>query len=111
MIYTEALNKRNAEKNERIRSEAIDRARKVAVLLKEKYGAKRVIIFGSIIRKAYMHEGSDIDLLVEGIRKEDFLHAGFDACAEAKPYDVDLIPIETAHDYIVESAKREGMEL
>ncbi|RJQ44450.1 MAG: hypothetical protein C4538_10550 [Nitrospiraceae bacterium] len=111
MIYTEALKKRDTEKMERIRSEAIDRAGKVAILLKEKYGAKRVIIFGSSVRKAYMHEGSDIDLLVEGIKKEDFLHAGFDACTAAVPFDVDIIPIETAHAYIVEAAIRDGMEL
>lgn len=111
MIYTEALKKRDTEKMERIRSEALERAAKVAGLLKGKYGAKRVIIFGSVVRKAYMHEGSDIDLLVEGIKKEDFLHAGFDACAAAKPFDVDIIPIETAHDYMVESALKEGIEL
>jgi predicted nucleotidyltransferase len=111
MIYTEALKKRDTEKMERIRSEALERAGKVALLLKGKYGAKRVIIFGSVVRKAYIHERSDIDLLVEGINKEDFLRAGFDACAAATPFNVDIIPIETAHDYIVASAIKEGMEL
>ncbi len=111
MIYTEALNKRNSEKIERIRSRAMDSAKKVAVLLKEKYGAKRVILFGSITRKAYLHEGSDIDLLVEGIKKDELLHAGFDACVVAAPFDVDIIPLETAHKEIVDAAKEKGMEL
>jgi hypothetical protein len=48
MIYTRAIKKKQIEKIEMIRSEAIERARKIAVLLKEKYGAKKVILFGSI---------------------------------------------------------------
>lgn len=111
MIQREAIEKRQAEEIESIRSDAIDMARKVAILMREKYGVKRVILFGSICRNAYVHKRSDIDLLVEGLNKDDLLHAGFDAWMITKPFDVDIIPMEIAEKAIVENAMKEGIEL
>ncbi len=111
MIYTEIIIRKQREKIETIRAAAIDRAHKVASLLKEKYSAKRVILFGSLVRKTYLHERSDIDLLVEGLIIEDILHAGYDASIVARPFDVDIIPMEIADKKIVEIADKEGMEL
>ncbi|MBI5409213.1 MAG: nucleotidyltransferase domain-containing protein [Nitrospirae bacterium] len=111
MIYTEAIKTKKTEKIEALRSEAISKARKVAGLLKERYKAKKVILFGSLIRKSYLHERSDIDLLVEGIKKKEFLKAGFDACVAATPFDVDIIPMEIADKNIVKAANKEGLEL
>jgi len=50
MILKEAVEKRQAREIECIRSEAIEKAKKIASMLKEKYGAKRVILFGSILK-------------------------------------------------------------
>lgn len=111
MISREAIEKREAEKIESIRSEAMDKARKVAILLKERYGAKSVILFGSIVKSDYLHERSDIDLLVEGIKSEDFLRAGADAWRVTDPFDVDIIPAEIAHKNILKKALKEGIEL
>lgn len=111
MIYIEAIEKRQVEETASIRSDARNKAEAVARLLKEKYGVKRVILFGSICRNAYLHKGSDIDLMVEGLNMEDLLHAGFDAWTTAKPFDVDLIPMERAAGAIVENAKKEGIEI
>ena len=111
MIYTRTIIKREKEGIDRLRTEARAGARKVAELLKNKYGAKRVILFGSLVSKKYLHKRSDIDLLVEGIEKDDFLRAGFDASVIAKPFEVDIIPIETADKEILERAKKEGVDL
>lgn len=110
MIYTNTLKKRGSEKIERIRSEAMNKARAVAELLRSRYGAKRVILFGSAVG-GYMHEGSDIDLLVEGISVDDFLRAGFDASVAAIPFDVDIIPRERARTEIIAAAEERGVEL
>jgi len=111
MILKEAIEKRQAEEIESIRANAMERAKRVAILLRKKYGAKRVILFGSLCSKAYLHERSDIDLLVEGIRSSDILRAGFDAWVVAEPFDVDIIPIEVAEERIIKIAVKEGIEL
>ena len=111
MILKEAIEKRQAEEIESIRANAMERAKRVAILLKEKYGAKRVILFGSLCRKAYLHERSDIDLLVEGIKTANILRAGFDAWMVSEPFDVDIIPMEVADERIIKIAVKEGIEL
>ncbi len=111
MILRNAIEKRQREEISALRFALIDRARKVAIMLKEKYGAKKVLLFGSIVRKDYLHKRTDIDLLVEGIRSEDILRAGADAWEVASPFDVDIIPIELADEAIISTALKEGMEL
>jgi predicted nucleotidyltransferase len=111
MIFTYAIEKRQTEEAKTIRASAKERAIMAANLLKTKYGAKRVLLFGSICRNAYVHKRSDIDLLVEGLDSDDLLHAGFDAWMITRPFDVDIIPIERADKAIVENALREGVEL
>jgi predicted nucleotidyltransferase len=111
MILKEAIEKRQAEEIKSIRSNAINMARKVAAMLKEKYDAKKVILFGSIVKSDYLHEKSDIDLLVYGIKSEDFLRAGADTWKISGCFDVDIVPAEIAHKNILKRALEEGIEL
>ncbi len=111
MICVKTIEKRSEEKIRSLRARAKDRARDVAELLKTRYGVKRVILFGSIVRGHYLHERTDIDLLVEGLRAEDFLRAGADAWTVSGPFDVDIIPMERAEKSIVKAALRDGIEL
>jgi predicted nucleotidyltransferase len=103
MIYREMIEKRRIKEIESIRTDAIAKGEKVAELLKRKYGVRRVILFGSICQKAYIHRRSDIDLMVEGLKSDDFLRAGFDAWVLSKPFDVDIIPLERAETKIYNS--------
>ena len=50
-------------------------ARKAAKLLKTEYGAKEVILFGSLARRVGFTRWSDIDLASRGIPSEKFLTA------------------------------------
>ena len=111
MINSNTIKAREREKISKLRSSAMDRAKRVADCLKKKYGASRVVLFGSLVRKHYLHERSDIDLLVKGIKKSDLLHAGFEASNIAKPFDVDIIPFEIADPNIVKIANEEGIPL
>ena len=111
MILKEEIEKRQAREIECIRSKAIEKAKKVAILLREKYGAKRVILFGSIVKSSYLHKRTDIDLLVEGIKSNDFLRAGADAWTISSPFDVDIVPVERADQYLLSRALEEGVEL
>lgn len=79
-------------------SEALAIAERCAALLKERFGAKRVIIFGSAVGQAPWHEGSDLDLAVEGIRPEEFFTA-WSAVEEMAPpgLGVDLVDLASAY--------------
>ena len=111
MIYSNTIEAREKKKISKLRSSAVDSAKRVADYLKKTYGVSRVVLFGSLVRKKYLHERTDIDLLVKGIQKNDFLHAGFDASVIAKPFDVDIIPAEIADKDIVKIANEEGIDL
>lgn len=107
----EAIEKRARKKMDTIRSAGLDRAKKVAFMLRKKYGAKKVLLFGSLVRDGYLDERSDIDILVDGVRANDMLRAGFDAWMEADPFDVDLIPAKKARKSLLKVARKEGIEL
>jgi hypothetical protein len=111
MIYIETLKKRERETREAIKTNAMEKARKVALMLKKKYGVKRVILFGSLARDKYLHKRTDIDLLVEGLKTEDLLRAGIDAWEITHPFDVDIIPMEKAEKGMIDIALKEGINL
>ena len=111
MIYIEAIRKRHEEKMKALRTDALEKAKKITKMIRARYGAHRVILFGSLCRRGYIHSGSDIDLLVEGMSKDDLFLAGFDASMMAKPFEVDIIPAESAEKTLLQTARREGIEL
>jgi len=91
--------KTTAKETERERQvQALKAAQECARLLKEQFGARRVILFGSLAGQGPWHEGSDIDLAVEGIPPEDFFRA-YAACGDLLPpgIELDLIPLEDAY--------------
>ena len=111
MIDREIVEKREAKKIRLIRNEATKKAKKVAAILKKKYKAKKVILFGSLISNGYLHEKTDIDILVEGMHPKDILQAGFEASTIAAPFDVDIIPAEKADKCLLKIALNEGIEI
>jgi len=85
-----------AEKDRRIISE-----------MAAKYGAKRVVLFGSSLSPD--RESRDIDIGVEGIEEKDFFaFYGELLCALSKP--VDVVDLSTQSRF-VELVKREGIPL
>lgn len=111
MINLKEIERQKNERVKHIRRDALKKAKKIAIMLKNKYGAKEVILFGSLSRKEFIHERTDIDLLVKGINLEDLLIAGIDAWKIALPFDVDIIPEEKAEHFIIKIAKKEGIRL
>ncbi len=111
MIYSNTIEVREKKKISKLRSSAMDSAKRVADYLKENYGVSRVVLFGSLVRKRYLHERTDIDLLVEGLKKEALLRSGFEASNIAKPFNVDLIPSSIADPSIIIIVNEEGIVL
>jgi predicted nucleotidyltransferase len=72
-------------------------ADRCAALLRERFGVRRVVLFGSAAGDAPWHSRSDLDLAVEGLRPEDYIRA-LNACHELLPSSIalDLIPLESA---------------
>ncbi len=50
-------------------------ARKAARLLREQFGATRVVVFGSLVRRTWSTPWSDVDLAVCGVPAEKFYRA------------------------------------
>ncbi len=83
-------------------------ARKCAAVLKNKYKVKRVFLIGSIVR-GIIHEGSDIDLVVEGL-STDFYMKALTELWDLLPagLELNLIPFEDAFESLKDKAFKEG---
>jgi predicted nucleotidyltransferase len=82
-------------------AEAWEAAQRCIALLKERFGATRVIPFGSVVGQAPWHAGSDLDLAVEGVQPAEFFKA-YSAVRKLMPrdLDIDLVPLEDAYPEI-----------
>lgn len=80
------------------RKQALRIAQACAQLLKERFGARRVLLFGSLAREGAWHAHSDIDLAVEGLAAEDFFPA-YSACRALLPreLELDIVPLENVY--------------
>jgi predicted nucleotidyltransferase len=87
----------NVPENER-KSQVLETAQACIQLLQERFGARRVIPFGSLVGRGPWHDRSDIDLAIEGLPPDDFFSA-YSACRDLLPrgIDLDLVPLEDAY--------------
>ena len=92
--------------NRRLESEAKNELRHIVSLLTEKYGAQRILLFGSLKTGGFT-ESSDIDLAVEGIKAEDFF-AALAAVNRVSRFAVDLKPLEDLEPYFHSRVYLEG---
>lgn len=83
---------------EKRKEQALEAAEACIRLLKERFGARRVILFGSVAGQGTWHGRSDIDLAVEGLAPEEFFPA-YSACRDLLPrgLELDLVPLERAY--------------
>lgn len=79
------------------KEQALQAAEACIRILKERFGARRVVLFGSVAGQRPWHERSDIDLAVEGLEPSEFFHA-YSACRDLLPrgLELDLVPLERA---------------
>jgi len=84
-------------------------AKKAAELLKEKFGAQRVVVFGSITQKELYHLHSDLDLAVWGMDEKLFHRAVAKLLELDLSQRVDLIRIEDSRDSLRSVIEQEGV--
>ena len=94
-----------------LRDHAMSEARRLAGVLTEVYGAKRVYLFGSLARaRARFADTSDIDLAVEGLSADHFYEALGDLLCRST-FIVDLKPLEEVSETLRLRIAREGVLL
>jgi predicted nucleotidyltransferase len=102
---------REREQSAQRRAAAWEAARAAARILKQEFGAVRVVAFGSLARGAWFHPRSDIDLAVEGIAPAAFWRAWCALDRLASSFEFDLVPTETASDRLRAEIARDSVDL
>ncbi|PLV56769.1 nucleotidyltransferase family protein [Thermotoga sp. SG1] len=106
--------KKEEEKMKLLAQRALEEAKKVTSVLREKYGVKRVVLFGSLAK--YLRgaeeftERSDIDLAVEGLPKEAYFRV-LSEINRLSEFEIDLIDLEGCPAFLRNLIEREGMEI
>lgn len=85
--------------------------REIAAALKKRFGAKRVILFGSLAHDAWFMPDSDVDLAVEGLSGKEYWQAWKLAEEVIDDRPVDLIEIESCGDSLKRAIERYGVDL
>lgn len=93
------------------RDRLIEKAREAAAMLKERYGAKRVILFGSLAHDLWFDEWTDVDLAVDGLTGTSLYRAWFDAVGIIQDRNVDLIPLQEVRPSVARTIAEHGREL
>jgi predicted nucleotidyltransferase len=93
------------------RQALLRRVRTAATLLKGEFGARRVLLFGSLAHRAWFTPDSDVDLAVEGVSSSDYWRAWRAAEECISDRQVDLIDLADASDSLKRAIQRYGVEL
>jgi predicted nucleotidyltransferase len=101
-----------AESENRDREQLLERVRRAAGILKSQFGARRVLLFGSLAQPFWFREDSDVDLAVEGLKSgKDYWEAWKEVEEIIADRVVDLIEIEAAGESLKQAIQRQGAEL
>jgi predicted nucleotidyltransferase len=109
----DTIRQRNIERREEIearRDQAWQLARRAAELLKNEFGAARVVVFGSLAHEDWFTPWSDVDLAAWGIPPSRY----FEAVAALSDLDsemkIDLVDPESCRPKLRDTIEREGVE-
>lgn len=89
-------------------TEAWQIVQRIAVLLRDRYRAKQVIVFGSLTNKERFTRHSDIDLAISGLTSQSFYQALDEIEFFAYDFKVDLVNLDRCRPAIAERILREG---
>jgi predicted nucleotidyltransferase len=85
-------------------------ARLAARILKEKFGASRVIAFGSLVQQDWFGQHSDLDLAAWGIQPDTFFRAVAEvSCIDG--FEVNLVDGASCQAGLLHSIQQDGVEL
>ena len=90
---------------------AWEMARTAATLLRDKFGASRIVVFGSLTRRAWFTPWSDIDLAAWGIPPDAFYRAVALVTGLSAEFEVDLVAPEDCRPALRQAIMQEGVDL
>jgi predicted nucleotidyltransferase len=93
------------------RERAMEISREAAHVLRNKYGATRVVLFGSLARTSLLAPTSDIDLYAEGVPGSRFFEAEAEIEKVAKGFRVDLVEPKECTPQLLKEIEDEGIDL
>ncbi len=86
-------------------------ARDAARRLREEFGARRVVLFGSAVEQSSFTRWSDVDLAVRGVPPERFCEAVAAVTSLHTHIPVDLVDAEQCSEELKKIIEQEGVEL
>lgn len=86
-------------------------ARQGAQILKDRFGAGRVWLFGSLLQTQWVHGESDVDLAAEGLEMDRYLEAVGCLLDLSSEFLVDLVPLEQASETLRQVIEQQGVEV
>ena len=93
------------------RARALKISRKIAGLLKRKYGATRIVLFGSLAHDAWFTPRSDIDICAEGIPVDRLFRAESEVQENSEGFKIDLVDPEECSPELLRKIEQEGIDL
>jgi predicted nucleotidyltransferase len=101
------------EQQERVRrlERAWEVARAAAQLLRERFGATRVVVFGSLVHNGCFTPWSDVDIAAWGIRPEDTFRAIGAVMDVDSEIEVNLVDVGACRPSLLTVIEEEGVEL
>ncbi|MBW1791007.1 MAG: nucleotidyltransferase domain-containing protein [Deltaproteobacteria bacterium] len=114
--YIDKLSKRRVrdelsseERKDRERLVAL--AKEAAAMLKSRFAVRRVILFGSLAHASWFMPDSDVDLVIEGLKDEEYWKAWKLVEEIIGDRPVDFIALETVGESLRRAIERHGVEL
>ena len=103
VAHTKYLEERQAK--------GLELAKKASFLLRKRYGAKRVVVFGSLARTKAFSARSDIDLAAWGIAPDKFFSAVAAVTGLSPDFKIDLVEPDTCREAMRDSIQKHGIEI
>ena len=72
MGIIEVIEKRKSKEHKKLVSDALEEANIIAKILMNKFGAKEVLLYGSLLNSDHFSNESDIDFSVKGLENNYF---------------------------------------
>ena len=109
--FIEADDPEQMKRLQRRRLQAWEVARQAARLLREQYGAARVVVFGSLVNDEAFTVWSDIDLAAWGIAPDRFYRAVASVTGLSPHFRVDLVDPDACRPALRQALEREAVDL
>ena len=93
------------------RENALQVAKKAAKILRKRFSAQKVVVFGSLATNIGFTEFSDIDLAAWGIPNDEYYKAVAEVTGLSERYKIDLIDPMLCRELIKKAIIEHGVEL